>query len=250
MSWPTTTSTSTVDNAQDAPQAARLDIQKNIVDTNAIIDIFDGIDISNPPDGATLRYSGTGWDYITIDAPYGFYYADIRMTGTSSAQSGTVSVSDSTNIEVFDRLFDENDHCEGGESPTDFTLTPGTYDIVISGHARVAHNDASNNGLSPISDISISNIEHSLLNTTDSTVVATYTPAISTLQDIESVATFPDDIVLYAFNMAARTTITSNKTFDFKTTYDITWNQSTAPTTTTSTGGMQGLLLIKILEVT
>jgi hypothetical protein len=249
MTWPTTTSTSNVDNALDAPQVARVDIQKNIQDTNAIIDTFAGIDISNPPDGATLRYSGTGWDYISIDAPHGFYYADIRMTGTSSAQSGTVSVSDSTNIEVFDRLFDENDHCTGGENPIDFTLTPGTYDIVISGHARVGHNDASNNGYAPITDIRISNIEHSLLNTTDSTVVATYTPAISTLQDLES-GPFPDDFVLYAFNMAARTTITSNKTFDFKTSYDITWTHSTAPTTTTSTGSMQGLLLIKILEVT
>ena len=229
--------------------AARLDIQKNIQDTNAIIDTFAGIDISNPPDGSTLRYSGTGWDYITLDAPYGYYYSIIRADGLSSATSGTVSVSDSTCIDVFDRLYDPNNHCTGGENPIGFELTPGTYDVIISGHASVQQTDASDNGIAPITDISITNLAHSLLNTTDNTVVATYTPAISTLQDIQTTGPFRRDTVLYSIDMAARITIVSNKTFDIKTDYDITWNTSTAPTTTTTTGGMQGLVLIKILEV-
>jgi len=51
MTWPTTTTTDSVDNAYDAPQNARADIKRNIDNVNAIIAEFGTVDLGTPQDG-------------------------------------------------------------------------------------------------------------------------------------------------------------------------------------------------------
>ena len=176
MTWPTTTTTDSVDNAYDAPQNARADIKRNIDNVNAIIAEFGTVDLGTPQDGQILAYDGTDWSVTNNTLLNGSYMRVINPGGNTQYPISWSASPSATITQTFDFMPDYNfddqnifNLSSGDDNPE---IPAGTYQIQIDGYWSIQIQRTTGNV--PSYGVSVT-IE--LLNTDTSTVLATFTPS-------------------------------------------------------------------------
>lgn len=177
MTWPTATTTASVDNAYDAPQNARADIKQNIDNVNSIVSEFGTVDTGTPADGQLLAYDGTDWS-VTDTTVLNGSYMRVENSGGNSYDSGGFTASPGATVtQTFEFMTDYNFDSQNIfnlSSATDNPEIPaGTYSIHIDGYW--GYQLQRTTGQFFIAFDCIGKIE--LINTDNSTVLATFTPA-------------------------------------------------------------------------
>lgn len=175
MTWPTATTTASVDSAYDAPQSARADIKQNIDNVNSIVSEFGTVDISTPEDGQLLAYDGTEWSVSDTTVLNGAYIPVTNPGGNTPYPTSFTASPSATITETFDFTvdgsFDDQNIFNLSEADDNPEIPLGTYSIQISGYWSMQISQSSG------SFISSASVKIELLNTDTSTVLATFTPS-------------------------------------------------------------------------
>ena len=255
MTWPTTTTTDNVDAARDNPVTARTDILKNVQDTNAIIATFPDVDLSLAPIGSTFTWTGTGWNTITTSAPWEYYGSTISLGQYSQDWSGVDGVSLTADGFIDTKLAGNKNFITGNLSnnknfTTGNTLAAGTWDLNVTGlmaiddlqAARTINPGPGETYIDPTYPITINNTLLTMNNATAATVIATYTPAVDTIDQQHG----GDKGIVFWVDLSARLTITEPTVITFTATTDIDFNSD--GNSAGGTTSMTGLLLLKVVN--